>query len=57
MPSLQRDDGMTKEHNAGKPESGDLAGKGARLFERYLEDGRFCPYLSMPSRRIFDSSV
>jgi hypothetical protein len=48
---------MTKEHNAGKPESGDLAGKGARLFERYLEDGRFCPYLSMPSRRIFDSSV
>ena len=24
---------------------------------RYLEVGGFCPYLSMPSRRIFDSSV
>jgi len=47
-----------KRTRANKPERGDLVGKGGvRLFERYLEDGRFCPYLSMPSRRIFDSSV
>jgi hypothetical protein len=31
-----------------------LAESGARC---YLVVGGFCPYLSMPSRRIFDSSV
>jgi hypothetical protein len=30
---------------------------GWRAVQAYLEVGRFCPYLSMPSRRIFDSSV
>ena len=28
-----------------------------RSAEVYVERGRFCPYLSMPSRLIFDSSV